>query len=565
MSSTRSLGALRLTKPELAVFVSGVASMGLEILAGRMIAPQFGSSIYTWGSIIGVFLAALSYGYHRGGKLAAERATNGRMARVFLLTGAYVAGLIFLGDLLLRASAGFPLPSRFASLPAITLLFGPPTFFLGYVSPYAAQLSAKDGVGEASGHVYALGTVGSIVGAFATTYFLVPSLGITQIALVFGLLSVGTALVLVRPRADGDHAVASAFVVLLLLAAAGSGAAGLSVEGRVVYETQTPYQELRVVDSGEVRTLYLDGQRHSAMDLEEPYRHVFDYTRYFHLPLLMTDDVDRVLFVGGGGFTGPKRFVRDYPNVTVDVVEIDPEVVSTAKRYFSVEESERLNVYTRGGRQYLQETNQTYDLIVLDAYRKDKVPFELTTVEFMELANDRLDEDGVLFANLISAPSGPASQFYRAEYKTISRAFPRVYSFPTAGGTVVQNIEVVATKNDARLTEEELLARNAEREIGIDLSSEIRNYREAPPTDDVPLLRDDRAPVDSLLDPMVGQRYVLQESNASNSSDAGNATIGTAADRESLAARSLGPTASAETPWTPAAREAATVGGGFAR
>ncbi|MDS0294164.1 spermidine synthase [Halogeometricum luteum] len=565
MSAIRSLDALRLTKPELAVFVSGVASMGLEILAGRMIAPQFGSSIYTWGSIIGVFLAALSYGYHRGGKLAAERATNARMARVFLLTGAYVAGLIFLGDLLLRSAAGFPLPSRFASLPAITLLFGPPTFLLGYVSPYAAQLSAKEGLGEASGHVYALGTVGSIVGAFATTYFLVPALGINQIALVFGLLSVGTALVLVRPRADGDHAVASALVAIMLLAAAGSGAAGLTVEGQVVYETQTPYQELRVVDSGEVRTLYLDGQRHSAMDLEEPYRHVFDYTRYFHLPLLMTDeadDVDRVLFVGGGGFTGPKRFVHDYPNVTVDVVEIDPAVVSTAKRYFSVEESERLNIYTQGGRQYLRETNRTYDLIVLDAYRKDKVPFELTTVEFMELTNDRLDEDGVLFANLISAPSGPASEFYRAEYATISRAYPEVYAFPTVGGTVVQNIEVVATKDGTRLTEEELLDRNAEREIGIDLSSEIRNYREAPPTDDVPVLRDDRAPVDSLLDPMVGQRYVLQESNESNESDGGNATAEAATDRPSLAAPSLGPAASAETPWTPAARDAATVAGG---
>lgn len=515
MSPPVSAAPFRWTKPELAVFVSGVTSMGLEILAGRMIAPQFGSSIYTWGSIIGVFLAALSLGYHRGGKQAAARATNDRMAYVFIWTAAYIAGLIFFGDLLLRSSAGFPLPNRFASLPAIVLLFGPPTYLLGYVSPYAAELSTKDGIGEASGHVYALGTIGSIVGAFGTTFVLIPSLSIEQISLVFGTISITSAIVLVRPGLDGERLASIGFVVLLLVAATGSGAIGVSVDGRVVEETQTPYQQLEVVDRGEVRTLYLDGQRHSAMDLRDPNRHVFEYTRYFHLPLLLTEDVDRVLFVGGGGFTGPKRFVAEY-DATVDVAEIDPDVVDVAKRHFSVAESEQLRIHTVGGRQYLQETDRTYDLIVLDAYRKDKVPFELTTVEFMELANDRLSENGVLFANLISAPSGPASEFYRAEYRTMRQVFPQVYSFPTTGGVVVQNIEIVATKNETRVAEAQLLDRNDRRDVGIDLEDEIRTYRDPPKTDDVPVLRDDHAPVDSLLDPMVGQRYVIQKTNESS-------------------------------------------------
>jgi len=516
-SAGLDVDTLPLSRPEVAVFVSGVTSMGLEILAGRMIAPQFGSSIYTWGSIIGVFLAALSYGYWRGGRKA-ELATNARMSRVFLLTAVYVALLVFAGDLLLRSMAGFPLPSRFASLPAITLLFGPPTYLLGYVSPYAAELSTKEGLGEASGHVYALGTVGSIVGAFGTTFFLVPELGIDGIALVFGLLSVATALWVgyADPAFDRRQVAAVGVVTLLLLVAVAGPAVGVTVEGRTVYETQTPYQQLRVSDLGDTRTLYLDGQRHSAMDLEDPYRHVFDYTRYFHLPFLVADDpddVERVLFVGGGGFTGPKRFVHEYPNVTVDVVEIDPEVVRVAKEYFAVEESPRLNIYRADGREFLRETDTEYDLIVLDAYRKDKVPFEMTTVEFMQLANDRLDEDGILFANLISAPNGAASEFYRAEYKTMHRVFPQVYTFPTVDANVVQNVEVVATKDRTRLTEEELLDRNAARDIGIDLEREIRYYREPPRTEDVPVLRDDRAPVDSLLDPMVGQRYVVSEAN----------------------------------------------------
>jgi spermidine synthase len=517
MGARQSLARYRVSKPEAAVFVSGVASMGLEILAGRMIAPQFGSSIYTWGSIIGVFLAALSYGYYRGGQQAAREASNARMARLFLLTALYVAGVVFAGDLLLRGLSGFPLPSRFASLPAIVVLFGPPTYLLGFISPYAAELSEKEGIGLASGHVYAVGTVGSIVGAFGTTFFLVPAFDVPVIGFGFGLLSVAVAVALLGVGGARDQQAAAVVIALLLVAAVGSGTAGIAVEGRVVYQTQTPYQELQVVDLGDTRTLYLDGQRHSAMDLEDPDRHVFAYTRYFHLPFLFADDpddVDRVLFVGGGGFTGPKRFLAEY-DATVDVVEIDPEVVRVAKEYFAVEDSPRLNVYTMGGRQFLQETNRTYDLVVLDAYRRDKVPFQLTTVEFVRLASDRLSADGMLFANVISAPGGPASRFYRAEYKTMAQVFPRVYSFPTVGGPAIQNIEVVATKDDALVTEDQLLARNDRRDVGLNLTTEVRTYADPPPTDDVPVLRDDRAPVDSLLDPMVGQRYVVQEANES--------------------------------------------------
>ena len=512
----------RLDKPELAVFVSGVASMGLEILAGRMVAPQFGGSIYTWGSIIGVFLAALSLGYWRGGKQAAERATNSKLVVLLLATAAYVALLIVGGDLMLRGASGFPLPPRFASLPAIVLLFGPPTYLLGFISPYAAELMPKEGTGEASGHVYAVGTIGSIVGAFGTTFLLIPALSVDIIGLVFGLLLVGTSLVVLFPDLPGRPTASAIVVSLLLIGSIAVPSVGYSVTGEVVHETQTPYQELRVSDLGGTRTLYLDGQRHSAMDLDQPTRHVFEYTRYFHLPLLMTDEgswdgtdeshagsVDRVLFVGGGGFTGPRRFLAEYENVTVDVVEIDPEVIDVSREYFGVEDHPRLNVHNGDGRQFIRETNHTYDLVVMDAYKRDKVPFHLTTVEFMRLARDRLDGDGILFANVISAPSGSASQFYRSEYRTMEAVFPQVYSFPTAGASVVQNIEVVATKNDERLTREELLARNDRRSIGIDLTSEIRTLDSDVETDDVPTLRDDDAPVDALLEPMAGQQYVV--------------------------------------------------------
>ena len=500
----------RVSLPEVAVFVSGVSSMGLEILAGRIVAPQYGSSIYTWGTIIGVFLLALSLGYIHGGRRAAKRATVPRIVWLLLVPAAYIAVVVFAHDRLVVVAGGFGLPNRFASLPAVVVLFGPPTYVLGYISPYAAELSDAESTGAASGHVYAVGTVGSIIGAFGTTFVLIPALSIEAIGLVLGFLLVGAALVTTLATRHARSVTATLLVGTLLVTAGSAGTIGVSAGGPVVYETHTPYQQLEVTDLAGIRTLYLDGQPHSAMDLDEPNRHVFEYTRYFHLPFLLSDDIDRVLFVGGGGFTGPKRFVADY-DVTVDVVEIDPVVIETAERYFGVERSEDLRIHQGDGRAFLRETETTYDLIILDAYKKDKVPFQLTTVEFMGLAAERLSDDGVLLANLISAPNGPASQFYRAEYKTVERAFPQVYAFPTSSANTVQNIELVATKRSTHVSKAELRRRNDARDIGIDLDDAISHYRATVPTDDVPVLRDDHAPVDSLVDPMIGQRYVVNQ------------------------------------------------------
>ncbi|GAB3034235.1 hypothetical protein GCM10025298_24010 [Natronobiforma cellulositropha] len=488
--------------------------MGLQIMAIRVVAPQFGGHVYTVGGIIGVFLGALSLGYYQGGRYA-ERASSRQMVWLFLATAAYVAVLVFARDALLTTTATIPLPSRYASLPAVIILFGPPTYFLGFISPYAAELCHKQGIGEASGHVYALGTIGSLVGTFGTTFVLIPTLSIEEMSLLFGVMLVATALALELPRPSRTPTIASAVVVVVLVGTVAAGPAGYSIQGEIVYETQTHYQELQVVDSGDTRTMYLDGKRHSAMDHTDPTRHVFAYTRYFHLPYLVADDpneIERVLFVGGGGFTGPKRFLEEY-DAQIDVVEIDPAVIDAAEDYFDVdaENESRLTVYNDDGRQFLANTDHTYDAIILDAYRMDKVPFEMTTEEFMHLTADRLSDDGVLVANVISAPSGPASDFYRSQYKTMEQAFPQVYAFRTADQNVVQNIELVASANETRLTQADLETRTDEREIGIDLSSEVGNYIETTGTDDVPVLRDDRAPVDSLLDPMVGQRYVIEE------------------------------------------------------
>lgn len=517
-----SVSTTDFSRAELAVFVSGVASMGLEILAGLIVAPEFGSSIYTWGSIIGVFLTALSAGYYLGGKRARREASYPKLAAILVQSALYVGVVVVAGDLLLAAGDVLPVGARFAAIVPVTLLFGPPTFLLGFISPYAAELSVEGSTGEASGRVYAVGTIGSIVGTFATTFVLVPTFAVPTIELMFGGLMLLSALFVSREFVSANAFRVGGVAVLLVsatvLASVGVSLTPAALGGEVVYQTNTPYQQLEVRDSGDTRTLYLDGQPHSAMYRDDPDRYVFDYTRYFHLPYLFADDpdqIDRVLFVGGGGFSGPKRFVQEY-DATVDVVEIDPEVVRVAREYFGVETSDQLNVHVGDGRQFIQETDHEYDLIVMDAYKKDQVPFHLTTQEFFELTESKLSEDGILFANVISAPSGPGSEFLRAEVNTLRTVYPQVYTFPTSPSNFVQNVEVIATKNASRVSEATLQARNERRDVGIDLASEIANYRTDVPTDDVPVLTDDRAPVDDLLDPMLGRRYVIERTNDGN-------------------------------------------------
>ncbi|PSQ58912.1 MAG: spermidine synthase [Halobacteriales archaeon SW_9_67_25] len=452
--------------------------MGLEIVAGRQLAPAFGSSVFTWGSIIGVFLAALALGYWVAGRRAAEHASRSALGAVFVGAALYVAVLLVFAEPFLGYVQGLGLPARFAPILPVAVLFGPPTALLGFVSPYGAELVDAESTGDASGRVYALGTAGSILGAFATTFLLVPALGVLRIELAYGLLLVVTALVL-APRQSRQTGAA----VLVSVALVG------------------------------------DGVPHSAMYLDRPDRYVFEYTRYFHLSMLAVDDpeaVDRVLFVGGGGFSGPKRFLSEY-DVTVDVVEIDPAVVDAAETYFGVRESDRLNVHIMDGREYLQKTDHTYDVVVLDAYRADRVPYHVTTVEFMDLVSSRLDADGVVVANVISAREGPQSQFYRSQYHTMDRAFPNVYSFPTSESGVLQNIELVASKNPRTLSQAEFRGRTRERDIGIDLSDEIGNYRGSVRVDDAPLLRDDHAPVDSLLASQVDMQYVVERTDENGS------------------------------------------------
>lgn len=500
------------------VFISGAVVMALELLGSRLLAPVFGNSIFVWGSLIGVVLASLSAGYYLGGKLADMRPEFHTLSLVIFVAGLLVLALPAITPPVFDAILRLRIGERYSPLVATVLLLGPPSVLLGMVSPYAIRLAVRsvERLGKSSGNLYALSTVGSIVGTFVTVFVLIPEFGVNKIIVALGVTLLVVAFI-------GLGARMKVFILLILIAVPFIApylvthrltVATYSLAlGDTVYETDTPYHHLLVADafdpgsSSTVRYLILDDNFHSAMDLKDPDRTVFSYTGYFELPFLVKPNITRVLFIGGGGFTGPKAFLAHYPAALVDVAEIDPEVIRVAEEYFKVDPAiPRLRIYNSDGRLFLQQSDQTYDLIVLDAYSRSYVPFHLMTLEFFKLLAEHLSSDGFVVSNLIARISGDSSELLKAEAKTMNAVFPNIYLFPTKGSAYpdLQNIEVLATARPARLTGADFVRLATASSLSKNqLLEDVSNFY-ALPTDDGPVLTDNFAPVDTLLSPITG-------------------------------------------------------------
>jgi hypothetical protein len=166
----------------LIVFVSGANVLALEILSSRVLGPKFGSTVFVWGSLIGVFLGGLSAGYYVGGHLADWRPSFARFGILLLLSGILVVTLpvyAFRVCGVIYDSMEMETVMRYGPLFASLALFLVPTTMLGTVSPYAVRLVADDPakLGRHVGAMYALSTLGSIVGTLGTTFFLILWIG----------------------------------------------------------------------------------------------------------------------------------------------------------------------------------------------------------------------------------------------------------------------------------------------------------------------------------------------------------------------------------------------------
>ncbi|MBI2369721.1 MAG: fused MFS/spermidine synthase [Deltaproteobacteria bacterium] len=514
---TEGVGRLAAPLVKAAVFICGAVLMALEIVGSRILAPYFGNSIFVWGSLISIFLAALSLGYYFGGALSARRARFGVLAALIAVPGILILVLPFFYPAVNKAIAASDLGVRLNPLVASTILFLLPSIFLGTISPYAIRLSATAvaTVGATAGVLYAISTLGSILGTLVTAFWLIPALGVSNIVHTLGATLLALAVVLFAYEGRRLAAVGVLVVAVVpgvpLVWQAGSAVR----DTQTIFEKDSFYHRMRVVDDVDVRYLYFDHMRQSGMALADPDRLQLAYTRYMTLALAFRPEARRLLFIGLGGGSLPKWFHRALPQAEVDVAEIDPEVVEVAKRFFRTPEDPRLRLYAQDGRLFVLAMARRYDLVFLDAYFVDALPFHLVTREFFREVQERLAPGGVLALNVIGAITGPQSRLYRSIVKTLRKVYVEVYTIPVirpeepgeAGvfsDTVLRNLIVVATQERRGWGRPELI-RAAERLVAQGLlPAGAKGYaaqlleREVP-TDDVPVLEDEYAPVDNLM------------------------------------------------------------------
>lgn len=499
---------------KLVVFVSGAVLMGLEIAGSRVLAIHFGSSIYVWGAIIAVFLAALSAGYYVGGMVADRKPAFLLLNLLVLLAGCWLLVIPLYANPVCRAILRMDLGERLGPLLSTLALFGGPSLLMGMVSPFAVRLAAQsiERIGNVAGRLYALSTLGSIAGTLITAFWLIPAMGVRKLHQLLGVcLLILPVIVLPKLRTRAVVAATMAIVVpaLVLL--------NMFVMNRtrgsksILYQEDSAYHHILVTEDREQDSRYLQFNNYlqSGISLSPPYETRLPYTDTFELARIFKPNLKSILIIGGGGGVGARKFVADDVQVEVDLVEIDPRVVDVSFKYFYLEAGPRLRVHVADGRQFVRSATRKYDLVILDAFTiGGQIPFHLTTLEFMREIRSILNFDGVVMANVTSRLS---DQIWLAQHKTMSAVFQHLYVFSNAprkvgihDRNVRANIILIAASSTERWEDDTVIkvAEHLQSAGIVKTPSFVTHARQILDAriffSHVPLLTDDYAPVDTM-------------------------------------------------------------------
>jgi spermidine synthase len=456
--------------PQVIIFFSSACIMVVELVAGRLIARHLGSSLYTWTSIIGVVLAGMSIGNYIGGRMADRWRPERSLGWLFLVASLSCVLALGLNSLVGYSQQGWNMLFPFRVILSTLFIFLLPALMLGMISPVTAKMALDRSrtVGSTIGSVYAWGAAGSIVGTFATGFFLIAVLGAKGVVLLIaaGLGVIGLCLGPWRIV----HAVWVIVVVFFLWLSQTNSAVAFQMacrygiqegekkntwsderhqwepnweKGQFIRDSN--YQYVRVFDHsvydealGRARRilgLQLDYLIHGYVDLTDPSYLKYAYEKvYAEVAKLFVGDEKEVaaLFLGGGSYTFPRWVQWRWPKAICDVAEIDPLVVEANYEALGLERTTSIRTYTMDARMALDELppQRRYDLILGDAFTDLSVPYHLSTVEFQRKLAARLSSRGVLMQNLID-DLRTGGLFLGAYMLTLREAFEHVYVITT--------------------------------------------------------------------------------------------------------------------------------------
>ncbi|GAB5489980.1 MAG: fused MFS/spermidine synthase [Phototrophicaceae bacterium] len=501
----------------LLVFTSGMTTLAVELSASRLLGYVFGNSNLVWANIIGLMLLYLTVGYFIGGRWADKSPKYSTMYKI-VIWGAFLSSLVPLISrpiLTFSATAFQDLEAALAlgSFVSVLVLFSVPITLLGTVSPFAIRLAVTDleSAGRVSGQMYAMSTVGSIIGTFLPTLYLIPVVGTTRTFLIFGGLLFFVAfyglwreekskalIYLIMPIIIG---IMSFFVL--------SGPLRPPIHGfALLYEDESSYNYIQVQeDANGYRYLLLnEGQGwHSIWHPTDfTYGGTWDYflaAPYFNANF-SPSDMDSVLVIGLATGTIPRQHIEVYGDIPIDGVEIDPQIIAVGADYFQMNSDfmPSLRIHAQDGRYILNQLEGDYTVIGIDAYRPPYIPWHLTTVEFFEEVREHLADDGVMVINV--GRTHTDRSLVDALTNTLSYVYPTIHAIdvPNSFNTIL-----VATQEE---TESANLFENLDN-LPVDAHAMLRQILTDSTVNLVTINRtdvlftDDRAPLETIIDSLV--------------------------------------------------------------
>ncbi len=495
-------------------FVSGVVSLGVELSASRLLAPYFGDSHPVWAAIIGLILLYLTAGYFIGGRWADRSPYPATLYTLVAWAGLLVGIVPFVArPVLILAAHGFAdynVALLVGPFLAVLLLFSAPVTIMGCVSPFVIRLLLEqvEQAGDVAGRAYAVSTAGSLLGTLLPVFVLIPTVGTRDTFVVLSLLLLTVALVGLARTAMRRALLNLWMVLLVLLLALTLRGQPIKPQGSAIYETESAYNYIQVVEQDGWRYLYLNEGQGIHSVYAPGQRRVggtWDYyliAPFFNPPPFTSDQVRSLAMIGLAAGTIPKEYTAFFGPIPIDGVEIDPEIVRVGREFFAMNEA-NLNVIVADGRAFLARSDHTYTVVGIDAYRLPYIPWHLTTVEFFQAVRDHLTEDGVVVVNVGRTPGD--DRLVEVIAATLGEVFASVHAMdvPASFNTIV-----VATVRPT--TAENLLANRALMEDPLlqQIASEAwATLRPVAPSTLV--LTDDRAPVEMLTHEIV-LNYVLR-------------------------------------------------------
>lgn len=411
----------------------GALVMVVEVLGARVIGPFFGVSLFVWTALITVTLLSLSIGYALGGHLADRHPSPDWLYGIILASGLLVILVPALKSIVIPATV--PVGLRMGALLSATILFGPALLLLGCVSPYVVRIATRElgQLGRTVGILYALSTVGSMVGTALAGYLIIAYIGVSRAFHLCGGLLVLLGMIYFLIFRRKVVAVAG----LVILAAAGwpserplpGAVLPDGTRAQLLASKDSFYGSVKVVDytgtNAGVREMLLNGLIQGGID-RATRQSIYEYAYLLDtLPTVVKPDSRSALILGLGAGVIASRLQQR--GIEVDAVDIDPTVVEMAEAHFGLKLDRPVAI--EDARLFLARDGRRYDVVVMDAFTGDSTPSHLLSREALARVKERLAADGVVAINVIGSARRD-SQLLPAVVRTLQIHFSHVAEFP---------------------------------------------------------------------------------------------------------------------------------------